>query len=630
MKIFKKIMGYLIAVLFVAGAGVIIAAYNVTLSMDEKTASGTKRNLATHVVMRDGVKIAVELWLPKDYDGAEPLPTLIRATRYGRAYNARLMYRVLVLFGQAGRTLNYGPDIDVLNAKGYAVVRIDARGSGASEGVRNVSWSHAEIADYGQVADWIIQQKWSNGRIGAYGVSYDGNTADLIAATKHPAIKAVAPLYSYFDPYQNLSHPGGVFDDWFVRQWSKAVHNMDYNSFCKGGGFKCWYRNLISDGIKPVDGDKDDSHRQAVYEKRNNPLVYDAVEKAEYRDDVHGITGKPFDVVVPFARKAEIEASFVAMNPWVGWFDAGTVNGALSRYLSFSNPQQLVIAPLTHGGKHDTDPYAEKGRSTVFTMREQYEMLAGFFDPLLKDGQDPATVERQIRYYTVGEGKWKTTQTWPPEGVQTEVLHLSGDGALSAAVVEGTDSYQVDRTTASVKTSRWHAIGGPDVFYGDQREEDKKRLTYTSAPFEKDVEITGVPVVHLYMMSSTSDCAVFAYLEDVAPGGKVTNLSEGMLRCQNRKISDQTPPYQHFGAYHSHARADIMPMRKDTTEYLNFPLYALSAQVKKGHSIRLAIAGHDATIFRGYPEGRYPEGTAPVFTIAKGLGASRLDLPVKR
>lgn len=53
------------------------------------------------------------------------------------------------------------------------------------------------------------------------------------------------------------------------------------------------------------------------------------------------------------------------------------------------------------------------------------------------------------------------------------------------------------------------------------------------------MELAGWPIVVLQMSAATSDPAVFAYLEDVAPDGTVTYITEGQLRAMNRKIADQ-------------------------------------------------------------------------------------------
>src|SRR5262249_14427 len=127
-------------------------------------------NTAFYLTMRDGVRIAVDLWLP-----AAPkarVPALMSATRYWRSTG---------FVDPAAPDSNLGQARAVTGA-GYALVLVDVRGSGASSGSWPAPWSRAEIADLGQVVDWIVRQPWSNGRVGAYGTSYSGNTADMLAS----------------------------------------------------------------------------------------------------------------------------------------------------------------------------------------------------------------------------------------------------------------------------------------------------------------------------------------------------------------------------------------------------------------------------------------------------------------
>lgn len=131
---------------------------------------------------------------------------------------------------------NLSDDIRAFNKAGYAVVLVDARGSGASYGSRSAEWSPDEVEDLGEVVDWIVSRSWSNGSVGAYGVSYEGNTAELTAATDLNAVKAVAPLYADFDPFRDVAMPGGILNEGFIRSWSAANDATDRNDLCAATG----------------------------------------------------------------------------------------------------------------------------------------------------------------------------------------------------------------------------------------------------------------------------------------------------------------------------------------------------------------------------------------------------------
>lgn len=76
--------------------------------------------------------------------------------------------------------------------------------------------------------------------------------------------------------------------------------------------------------------------------------VAEAVAKVEFCDDRIG----PFNLadISPSGLRARIEASKVPMMVWCGWLDGGGGEDALTRYKNFSNPQVVVIGPLSHGG----------------------------------------------------------------------------------------------------------------------------------------------------------------------------------------------------------------------------------------------------------------------------------------
>jgi len=90
------------------------------------------------------------------------------------------------------------------------VVVVDARGTGASFGTRDSFRSPRERADYKAIADWIVAQPWSDGRIGATGISYLGAACDFLASTGHPAVKAIAPLFAVWDTWADNYYPGGL------------------------------------------------------------------------------------------------------------------------------------------------------------------------------------------------------------------------------------------------------------------------------------------------------------------------------------------------------------------------------------------------------------------------------------
>ena len=162
------------------------------------------------------------------------------------------------------------------------------------------------------------------------------------------------------------------------------------------------------------------------------------------------------------------------------------------------------------------------------------------------------------------------------------------------------------------------------MLYPDRARQDQRLLVYTSAPLTEDIEITGFPIVTLFVTSTCADGAFFVYLEDVDENGKVFYLIEGQIRALHRKISNELPPYTQFVPYHSFKRRDALPLKPGEVAEITFGLFPISALVRKGHSIRIAIAGADKDTFA-----RIPADGTPVLTFARNqVHASRIDLPV--
>src|SRR5262245_24821129 len=174
----------------------------------------------------------------------------------------------------------------------------------------------------------------------------------------------------------------------------------------------------------------------------------------------------------------------------------------------------------------------------------QFEFLR-FFDHYLKDVDTGLDNDKRLYYFTVGEERWKVTDQWPIAGTTMTSWYFNETNSLSAkapTVNTAEDRYTINFDATTGAKNRWHTQVGGDVVYPDRAEEDKKLLTYTSAPLDADVEITGHPVVSLFITSTHTDGGFFVYLEDIDENGKVTYLTEGELRALHRRVSNEQSP----------------------------------------------------------------------------------------
>jgi putative CocE/NonD family hydrolase len=563
-----------------------------------------------YLEMRDGTRIAVDVLLPAGLEESERLPSLLHQTRYWRS----MVFRwPLSAFAERPNPAQY------FVRRGYAFVSADVRGSGASFGTRSHPWSEAEVRDAAEIVDWIVAQPWSNGRVGAEGGSYNGTAAELLVTNGHPAVRAAAPRYSLFDAYADMAFPGGVPLPFLTAGWQSANESLDRNELPAVASL---LGRLLIAGVRPASPDPR-VLAEAVREHAGNANVRDIAATGTYRDDpMPGSGGLTVAAISPSGYGAELEAAAVPLYGWTGWLDGGNSLAAIRRYRSLRVPgSRLILGPWSHGGKWGVSP-TSPGRTCFGHQRELIE----FFDRHLRGQASPPPVEQPVRYYTMVEDRWKEAADWPPQAVAT-AYYLGGKGALTRVPpVEdgGSDVYEVDFSVGTGRESRWDTLLGDwPVAYPDRAEQDRRLLVYETVPLDADLEVTGHPRVTVYVASTAADGAFFAYLEDVAPGGSVTYVTEGMLRALHRKLSIEPSPLAGIVPLHSYLRADALPLIPGEVAELRFGLFPTSYLFRRGHRIRLAFAGADRDHFA-----RIPAEGSPRWHVARDRShPSQLVLP---
>jgi len=557
-----------------------------------------------HLPMRDGVRIALDVVLPSPLPEGQTLPAVLTMTRYWRAFEG----------GEPSAIQRY------FATRGYAVITGDSRGTGASFGAWPYHRAPDETADFVEIIDWITSQPWSSGAVGGFGTSYTANTADWMAQKGHEAVKAIIPRFPDFDPYADLYFPGGIFHIAFGKGWGESVKQMDLNV--------PW--GEPPRGIRPVDGpDGGSLLEQAVDARRNVPGVFEGLRQVSFRDDVPDSWGASMLDWSIHTHLQDLERAGTPMFTWGGWFDAGTAQGVIRRFTSLSNPQKAVIGPWSHGGGYHASPYLPADADTTPSSPDQNRESLCYFDHYLKN-VDTEAPERRLDYYTIGEESWKTTDTWPPPGFTPSRWYFATDHGLASeppVATDGSDRYTVDFDATTGTTNRWYTQrDGADVVYLDRSSADEKLLTYTSEPLPDDLEVTGTPVVRLSVSSTTADSAFFVYLEDVDPDGRVLYVTEGQLRALHRRVAGDPAPYTLFGPHHSYLEEDAAPMVPGEVTEVAIGLHPTSVLFRKGHRIRVAIAGADSDTFA-----RVPESGTPTWTIARHqAAASHVELPIRK
>jgi putative CocE/NonD family hydrolase len=285
--------------------------------------------------------------------------------------------------------------------------------------------------------------------------------------------------------------------------------------------------------------------------------------------------------------------------------DAGTAEAALARYRSLPQvPMEVWITAHTHVNDRLTDPFFPEASDPIPSLDEQWSSMLAFLGRV----RSHESVSRTIHYYVLGAKTLKTTPVWPPADSEPRTMRFGPNGTLSPlspTLPDGEDHYTVDFTATTGNQTRWSTQLGTPAAYPDRAAEGAKLLRYTSEPLEQDTELVGTPSVTLYVATSTADPAFFAYLEDVAPDGRCTYLTEGLLRGLHRRPADPSSlPYLQSVPAKSFLRKDAQPMVPGEVAEVSFPMFSVAALIKRGHRLRVSLAGADSSMFRRYSDDR--------------------------
>lgn len=569
-------------------------------------------DLSYYLPMRDGVRIALSLWFPGHRVPASRVPVVLIQTRYGR-----------------GGTFTYveGGQYRRLLDAGYAVAIVDTRGSTASFGDRLVEIGPEEVRDMDAIVRHLQRRPWSNGQVFATGVSYMADTADI--ATGSPArIAGAVVRQADFDGYLGLFAPGGVANDMMMNLWGGATIPRDYGrSIDPAAGLDCGLRvedcPRLWPRLQPVDEDADFALVRAAFAGRRHWQPTDYAQ-AEFRDD-QGRQGYTMLGSTPAAYLRGIRRQAVPVQYWGSWMDAGTGDAALARFRSTPGAAvEVWITANDHNGQALSDPFRPAGQAALPSLQDQWTTILDFLGRV-RGGQTPA---RRIHYYVLGAGEYRTTASWPPDDTVRRVLRFGSGRSLSdqPQAAPGVDEAAVDFAATTGTATRWTSQLGTPAAYPDRASEDARLIAYTSEPFEQDMELAGTPAIHLRVATSSADPAFFVYLSDVAPDGRVTYLTEGLFRAVHRRPASQRDlPYAQPEPVSSYRRADALPVVPGAYMALDFPLFSVAALVRRGHRLRVSLAGADSGTFR-----RYSGGGAESWRIAHGgEDGSRISIDLR-
>lgn len=629
-----------------------------------------------YVSMYGGTKLAVDYYLPSEGPTDGPFPVLFCYYPYLRATANPETGEVTVQFSPDHETV-----IKTFTSHGYAVVITDMRGSGASYGSKGVDMSPQFAMDGKQLIDWLEEQTWCNGNVGMYGGSYFGWSQFAVAGQKPRALKAIMPEVIAFDMFAGgLFYVGGIYNKWMIETWGATVSLFDQAAYIpdvlypaapvvdedgdgsladeipldQNGNFL-----FIDDGYPPIysDGGERTEHiyYNAILEHLDNIAPTQWAPNAFYRDaDIAGL-GYTYSDLGPSDWPVHIKESGIPIYNIGGWFDLFTL-GTTRWYASMkaTNPSKMLIHPSFHGVPDISPgfgPYWDYfGEDTEQAASRFTQEKLRFFDKYLKGIENGIDKEPPVYIFVMNGEGWRSENEWPLARQEITNYYFEGGSALSTVrETEGSDDYQIDLTHSSTYGStgtgtRWVTRRRPDEVM-KRTDKDLQCLTYTSETLEQDTEVTGHPIIHLWVSSTADYGDFFVYLEDVDEEGESNYVTEGILRAGFAGIvpeEDLLPPDAGIDvkpdlSYHGFKQTDYVDVifAGGNMVELVIDLYPTSWVFKKGHRIRVSIACADWPTFDLHPklsptnDPNDPANIIPTITVYRDANhPSHIELPV--
>jgi putative CocE/NonD family hydrolase len=492
-----------------------------------------------YITMSDGVKLRYAVELPA---ATGRFPVAMKYDGYCE--------------GTAPMTCNEGEDASALLAAGYAVLGVNARGTGCSEGQFDFR-SPVESTDGAAAVEWAARQSWSSGHVGMFGDSFPGLMQPGVAALHPAGLDAIAPWQIVDDLYRDAAYPGGIANGEFGAFWGLGDQPAASNSSALQGA---------------TAGDPRCAQSAAGHTAVNvTTNIFVSGFQHPYIDSFWN------------SRTVGAAASRIAV-PAFGcqtWQDDEVGSRSAWTLWPRLNPARTWV--VAANGYHSMCVV-----STSITNE-----LVRFFDRFVKGERNgfETTPHMQIWHDTTGatdaEPTWVTTSSsWPP-ATHTDRLHLGSGAALTTASPSGAepaDSYvsptvstgTEDGVVFGQRNELWKQPGTPDG-----------ALAYTTPKLAHAVELLGPASVDLWLKSTATDTNLQATISEVRPDGEEIYVARGWLRASQRKLdqraSTPTLPVQ------TDLQSDVKPLVSGKPMFMRLAVFPFDHVFRGGSRIRLII-----------------------------------------
>ena len=501
------------------------------------------------IPMDDGIVLRADVFRPV---GNGKFPAILNYGPYAKghafqdsrnfAWERMIKQKPEVAIGTSNKYQNWEvADPEKWVPDGYAIVRVDSRGTGRSPGYVD-PWSPRETRDLYECIEWTASQEWCTGKVGLNGISYFAMNAWQVAALSPPHLAAICAWEGAADHYRETCYHGGIYSEFISNWYPRAIIPVQHGVGERGP------RSRVTG--EPVAGPE--------------TLTPEQLE-TNRRDIIASALAHPLDDDYHRERTPDLEKITVPFLSAANWGGHGLhTRGNFEAFMLAPSKQKWLEA---HSGTHWVEFYTDYG----------VRLQKRFFGHFLK-GEDTGwskqpRVQLLIRH---PEKKFieRHEHEWPLARTQWIKFYLDAHHRGLVREPAGTAA-RIDYETMG------------------------EGITFSTGPLNEAMEITGPLSAKLFISSSTENADLFLVLRVFAPDESEvtfqgaqdphTPISQGWLRASHRKLdNERTLPYRPF---HAHDEAQLLTPGEPVE--LDIELWPTCIVVPRGYRVALTICGKD-------------------------------------
>lgn len=533
------------------------------------------------IEMRDGVVLRANVDRPA---AAGEFPTLIVQTPYNK---------------DAGINTFLGGATRYFVERGYAVVTVDVRGTGSSEGEWD-SFGPKEQRDGAEVVAWARRQPWSDGKVGLWGPSYMAITQLYTAAQRPPGLKAIFPIVPMGDGYRDIVFAGGQVNVSFIPLWLGLV---------------------TAGGLTPSPNALDPSDPLGSLGSALGALASHIAGAVNFQAQtvLDATTGGTTAYDGPFWKKRSplevvdrIEVPAFVTGGHHDLFQRG--EPLIYERLKRRVPARLLMGPWTHVGGSTGEGLPRDGVPSLNSIALRW------FDRWLLQRKRATRIGRipAVTQYVFGRERYRTFRDWPDPRTKPERRYLRGAGALARKPAQRREQPQtfLQQPLSGVctqSTVQWTAgLGEAIPCTRDNRFDELGSAVYMTPPAKRPLRLLGPALADLWVRTSARDAVLTVRLSDVAPDGTPTELTSGWLAASFRALDRARSRFVRgrlLQPWHPFTEASLRPVEPGEAVRMRVEIFPTAAVIKPGHRLKLTVGPAD-----------FPHQVPPLPQLANSLG----------